>query len=134
MAPVRRRDIVGGLEVRRFPAYSAGQWRVVRDGRQFLPYMFCQPRKRNALALRALLLEIRPDWTDLPTTAEGRLRLPDDQLHKLVELARLADTIHARSAYRQCPGCGMRPGSCVCGCDQPGNGPKLSADQVAWAR
>ncbi len=64
--PARPADVVGGLEIRRSPAGST--WRIhLPDGTDL--WELSQPRHRNAVAVRGLLLAALPDWTGV-TAAE----------------------------------------------------------------
>lgn len=112
-------DVVGSLEVRRS---HTGRWLIcLADGTPI--YELAQPRKRNAVALRALLLTAMPDWTavvgpdaSLPDSADR------DAICRVTTMARL---VAARRIRNVCLGCGCREYACACGTDRHPGRPAL---------
>lgn len=146
--PTSRRDVEGGLEIHKIP-HMAAAWLVSRAQdrdawlaadtgawRTFPPGLTetSLPRRRNAAALRALLLTHVPDWRSPPLMAGERgLYHPDREAWaRAVQVVRMADTVGKRRLRGLCPGCGLRPG--LCRDWEPRFGPRYTAEELAWAR
>lgn len=126
-AQTRRPDVVGGIEVRQVRGGwflicpPGGGWEnSLTDG---------LPRKRNAVAVRSLLLAEIPDWEAV--AAAGRL--PDTEAGcKARDIGRMVKKVADRAGRHGCLGCGYR--SCACGTDGRLDGPHYTDAELAWFR
>ena len=126
-------DVAGNLEVRQL---NGGQWHIVYPPGAGPEYTIGRglPRKRTAVAVRALLLAEVPDWAVL-AAAHGILALPDGEVGDRVRrVGRMVGLVVARASRGCCLGCGCRPGACECGTDEYADGPHYTAEQLAWFR
>lgn len=120
-------DVVGGIEVRQLNDH---RWHLIcppgGDPQDAL-FDVGLPRKRNAVAVRTLLLAAIDDW--VPVVTAGRL--PDNAAGQTARaIGQMVKRVVDR-AYRQvCLGCGYR--SCRCGTDQHVDGPHYTTDQLDW--
>lgn len=122
----RGADIAGGLEVRRT---HRGTWGLhLSDGTDM---QITLPRKRNATAVRQLLLDVLPDWSDVPPTGWPD-RVTPDQRAAASRVVGMVGRVQARQSRGMHPCCGHR--TCACGTDSLLDGPHYTADELAWAQ
>jgi hypothetical protein len=133
--PLAKPDIVGGLEIRQFPTYSSGLWRITWNAEQVFSSDFSVERKRNAVALRALIIDIRPDWTGMQRTESGRLVMSEDERPRFTRLRQLVRGVTDRRAYGECLLCGLRAhDGRDCRKFEDWHPTRLTEEDVAWAR
>lgn len=125
------RDVRSGLEVH----YRArADWAILLPGGEPLRDISL-PRKRTAIAARALLLDALPDWSTVRDSGYG-LMLPDgadpDRITSLVSMLR---TVGRRLGYGQCLHCGLDRAWCplVTGRPTKPNGDIYAPDALGWA-
>lgn len=127
--PPRLPDVVGGLEVRR---NRAGHWDIHLPDGTAIPGLM-QPRRRNARAVRQLLLEAVPDWTRVTAT-----EWPDDitaaRRAAATRVIRMVSLVMTRISRGVCLGCGCREGMCACGTGCYPDGPHYTPAELEWTR
>lgn len=122
----RKPDVFGGLEVRRT---HRGTWGLhLSDGTDM---QITLPRKRNATAVRQLLLDVLPDWSDVPASGWPE-RVTADQRVAASRVVGMVGRVQDRQSRGVHLCCGHR--SCACGTDSRLDGPHYSSDELEWAR
>lgn len=128
-APTHTRpaDVAGGLEVRRT---HRGSWGLhLSDGTDM---QITLPRKRNAVAVRALLLAVLSDWSDVPASGWPE-RVTADQRAAASRVVGMVGRVLDRQSRRVvCLGCGHR--TCACGTDSLLDGPHYAPAELERTR
>lgn len=135
-----RRDVEGGLEVHK----TRTGWQISRaadlawrpeggddPGLLRLPL----PTRREARAVRALLLAHIPDWDTLAPGENGaRFHPPTPQAGAAAtRVVAMVDAVAARRLRGGvCLGCGCRPSGCACGTGGHAGGSHYTAADLAW--
>lgn len=128
-ATTRAVDVAGGLEVR---SNHRDRWEIrFGDGRSLLGDLTTLPRQRNARAVRQLLLDVLPDWSDV-TAAGWPAAVTAEQRDEASRVVRMVRKVVDRQSRRVHLCCGHR--SCACGTDSRLDGPHYSATELEWAR
>ena len=136
-------DRLGGLEIVKWhTGHFAIRTPPSRDhdpqNDQPLTWNFVLPRKREAVAMRRLLLDaVGGDWATLPLDDDGAVdadRVPRDVRLRLARLDRQAKDAFERRAYKTCLLCGYAPSACACDRPvEPGNPRRWTAEDMVWA-
>lgn len=130
-------DQLGGLEIVK---WRTGSY-VIRETGQDEPveWTFVLPRKRNAAAVRQMLLDAAGgNWADLPHRDDGLLdagRFDDEAKDRARQVFRAVKSGNSRHSSGQCLCCGYREDNCYCG--EPvrdGDPARRTAADMEWAR
>jgi hypothetical protein len=142
--PGYKPDLLGGLEIVK---WHTGHFAIRtppppgQDPQDDHPvtWNFVLPRKREAVAMRRLLLDaVGGDWAVLPGGDDGEVdadRVPRDVWLRLARLDAAAEDAFRRRAYRVCLLCGYAPYACACHRPvEPRDPRRWTADDMAWSR
>jgi hypothetical protein len=103
-----------------------------------IAWNFIFPRKRQAAAMRQLLLDaVGCHWSALPPGRNGEnVRIADRETAlRLRRLVEMAEDFFNRRAYQVCLLCGYAPSACACGRPaEPRDPRRWTADDMAWAK
>ncbi len=130
----RMADVLGGLEVVK---WHTGNYAVRLPGVDHpVTWAFIFPRKRNAVAMRVLLLAAWPDWSAMPRSPEGRFDPPPGVKEEVFRLHDLAEDERSRRLRGECLLCGWwQRHACRCGTPTgPGQPRRWAAADMEWAR
>ncbi len=126
-------DQLGGLEIVK---WHTGKYAIRIVGVEHpVTWDFIHQRKRNAIAMRALLLDAAGgDWTSMPRGDTGKLTPGPEAKAAILRLRAVAEDENQRRLCGQCLLCGYVPTYCACGRDVEDDDPRRwTAEDMAWA-